>query len=192
MGGGIGRRQVSLFADRLEVANPGELLPPFTPELLRRPHRSIARNHRICEALFLARYIEKFGTGTLMMINETAANGLPELQFQQSPGEFVTTLWRDWLTEQVMAQLNLTERQKTAVLLVKTSKSITNAAYQQATGASRPTAIRDLADLVAKRVFARHGAGRSAYYTLAVNRLKNDSDAILNSRGKGNSGNNSS
>jgi len=61
----------------------GELLPPLTPELLRRPHRSIARNHRICEALFLARYIEKFGTGTLMMIKETAAHGLPEPQFEQ-------------------------------------------------------------------------------------------------------------
>ena len=71
--------------------------------VLRRPHRSIARNHRICEALFLARYIEKFGTGTLMMIRETATHGLPEPQFAQSPGEFVTTIWRDWLTEKLLA-----------------------------------------------------------------------------------------
>ncbi|MEI6786347.1 MAG: ATP-binding protein [Verrucomicrobiota bacterium] len=44
--------------------NPGQLPPPLTPEKLRHPHSSIARNHRICEVLFLARYIEKFGTGT--------------------------------------------------------------------------------------------------------------------------------
>ena len=44
------------------------------------------------------------------------------------------------------------------------------------TGASRPTAIRDLAELVAKRVFLRHGAARSAHYTVAENRLKNDSN----------------
>lgn len=102
-------------------------------------------------------------------------DGLPEPQFEQRAGEFVTTIWRDWLTEKVMAGLQLTERQKKAALLVKTSKRITNATYQQATGASRPTAIRDLADLVAKGVFTRHGAGRSAYYTLTPKRLINDS-----------------
>jgi hypothetical protein len=66
--------QVSVFADRFEVWNPGQLPPPLTPEKLRHPHSSIARNHRVCETLFLARYIEKFGTGTLMMIRESLAH----------------------------------------------------------------------------------------------------------------------
>ncbi|MFH2056076.1 MAG: ATP-binding protein [bacterium] len=63
-----GAVQVSVFADRVEVWNPGTLIPPLTPESLRLPHGSVARNPRICEALFLARYLEKFGTGTLRMI----------------------------------------------------------------------------------------------------------------------------
>lgn len=49
--------QVSVFADRVEIWNPGLLPPPLTPEGLRLPHRSIAHNPRIAEVLFLARYI---------------------------------------------------------------------------------------------------------------------------------------
>ena len=35
-----GAVQVSVFADRVEVWNPGVLPPPLTPELLRKPHGS--------------------------------------------------------------------------------------------------------------------------------------------------------
>lgn len=50
--------QVSVFADRVEVWNPGALPPGLTPARLRAPHGSVPRNHRICEAFFLDRYIE--------------------------------------------------------------------------------------------------------------------------------------
>ena len=43
-----GAVQVSVFADRVEVWNPGTLLPPLTLDSLRRPHGSVARNPRIC------------------------------------------------------------------------------------------------------------------------------------------------
>ncbi len=167
--------QVSVFADRFEIWNPGQLPAPLTPEKLRHPHHSIARNHRVCETLFLARYIEKFGTGTLMMIRECRAHNLPEPDFLQQSGEFVTTVWRDSLTENVIAELGLNERQCQAVLFVRQHGRITNPEYQQTATTARATAIRDLADLVAKGVFARHGAARSAYYTLARNQPKIDS-----------------
>ena len=63
------------------------------------------------EALFLARYIEKYGTGTLMMIRESLAHALPEPDFTQRGGEFTITLWRDRLTGDVLAKLQLNERQ---------------------------------------------------------------------------------
>ena len=168
--------QVSVFADRVEVWNPGVLPPPLTPESLRLPHSSIARNPRIAEVLFLARYIEKYGTGTLMMIRETATHGLPEPGFDQRGGEFVTTIWRNWLTEDVLAGLGLNERQKKAVSAARTQGRITNTTYQELTGASRPTAIRDLAELVAKGVLVRRGAARSAHYTIAEKRFKANAD----------------
>lgn len=166
--------QVSVFADRFEVRNPGQLPPPLTPERLREPHGSVARDPRVCEALFLARYIEKFGTGTLMMIRLCRTKGLPEPVFEQQGGEFVVTLSRDWLTEAEMARLVLNIRQRRAVTEVRARERIANADYQRLTGVSSKTASRDLDDLVTKGVLARQGAtGRGTYYVLATKGDKN-------------------
>ncbi|MCK6414867.1 MAG: DUF4062 domain-containing protein [Giesbergeria sp.] len=86
--------QVMLFADRLEIWNPGELPPQLTVDNLRRPHASIPRSPRIAEPLFLARYIEKAGTGTLDMIHLCTQAGLPAPEFRQDGGQFIQTLWR--------------------------------------------------------------------------------------------------
>jgi predicted HTH transcriptional regulator len=158
--------QVSVFADRVEVWNPGVLTPPLTPERLRHPHRSITRNPRIAEALFLARYIEKYGTGTLMMIRETIAHALPEPDFEQRGGEFATVVWRDWLTEQTLARLDLNERQRDAIIHVKTNGRITNAEYRKLAAVISKTAARDLDDLVEKGLLDRKGERRGAHYVL--------------------------
>ncbi len=162
-----GAVQVSVFADRVEVWNPGVLPAPLTTESLRRPHGSIPRNHRLCEALFLARYIEKFGTGTLMMIRESRAHNLPEPDFAQRGGEFTIALWRDWLTDDVLAGFHLNDRQTQAVSHVKQTGRISNSEYQRLTGAARKTAARDLDDLVEKGVFVRVGEKRGSHYVQA-------------------------
>ena len=168
--------QVSVFADRVEVWNPGELLPPLTPESLRKPHRSILRNPHIAEVLFLAHYIEKYGTGTLMMIRESLKHALPEPSLGgNQPGEFGATIWRDWLTEDVVDHLGLNERQRKAIGIVRRKWRITNSQYQKVTRASRPTAKRDLEDLVKKGVLAPAGSGRGAYYAMPSKRLRNGS-----------------
>ncbi|MBI4705792.1 MAG: DUF1156 domain-containing protein [Deltaproteobacteria bacterium] len=65
--------------------------------------------------MFLTRYIEKYGTGTLMMIDQSAAAGLPPPTFEPREAEFLATLWRDWLTAKALAMLDLSERQKKAI-----------------------------------------------------------------------------
>ena len=86
--------QVMLFSDRLEIWNPGHLPPTLTPALLRVPHASIPRNPLIADPLFLTRYIEKAGTGTLDMIALCKEASLPPPDFRQDGGQFVQTLWR--------------------------------------------------------------------------------------------------
>ena len=159
--------QVMLFADRLEVWNPGELPVGLTPDLLRTEHPSIPRNPLICDPMFLAHYVEKAGTGTLDMIALCQEAGLPSPDFEQRGGQFVITVWRDWLTESVLASLDLNERQRRALAHVKATRRITNAEYQRLTGAIRKTAARDLDDLVRKGVLQLKGAGRGAHYVPA-------------------------
>jgi len=160
--------QVIVFADRIEVWNPGELPPGLTPELLRQPHGPIPRNPLIAEPLFRIRYAEKVGTGTTDMIADCRSAGLPEPDFEQRGPHFVATIWRDWLTTEVLAGLNLNERQLQAVVFVRTNGRITNRDYRELTGTIIRTATRDLEDLVAKGVLLKVGTtGRSTHYLLA-------------------------
>lgn len=168
-----GAVQVSVFADRVEVWNPGVLPESLTTESLRHPHGSIARNHRLCEALFLARYIEKYGTGTLMMIRESLAHALPEPDFAQRGGEFTTVIWRDWLTDRVIAGYNLNDRQIACMRTLKIEQQITTMEYQSLVGCSRRTAARDLDELLDKGIIQRQGSGRSAHYVFVRNRAIN-------------------
>ena len=80
-----------LFADRLEVRNPGRLPLPLTLEKLREAHRSVPGNPLLGEALYLTEYIECMGTGTLDMIRRCVDAGLAEPEFAVTDG-FVTTI----------------------------------------------------------------------------------------------------
>ncbi len=163
-----GFTQVMVFADRVEVWNPGELPPGLTPELLRKPHGPIPRNPLIAEPLFRVKYVEKAGTGTTDMIADCRKAGLPEPDFEQRGPHFVVTLWRDWLTDEVMAGMHLSDRQRRATALVKASGRITNKDYRELTGVITRTASRDLDGLVTKGVLSKVGTtGRSTYYVLA-------------------------
>jgi predicted HTH transcriptional regulator len=86
--------QVMVYADRVEVWNPGELPPGLTPELLRQPHGPIPRNPLLAEPLFRVKLVEKAGTGTTDMIADCRTAGLPEPDFGQCGPHFVATLWR--------------------------------------------------------------------------------------------------
>ena len=80
--------QVMLFADRLEIWNPGELPMTLTLAALREPHPSVPRNPLLAGPMFLAGYIEKAGTGTLDMLALCLDAGLPAPEFRQETGLF--------------------------------------------------------------------------------------------------------
>jgi ATP-dependent DNA helicase RecG len=168
--------QVLLFADRIEVWNPGELPAGLTPELLREPHGPMPRNPLIAEPLFRVQYVEKAGTGTTDMIADCRAAGLPEPEFRQCGPHFVTTLWRDWLTADVLTGLGLNERQMKAVNYLKTEQQITNTDYQKLADVARTTAKRDLEEMVKLKLICLFGAGRSAHYRLCDKRPLNGSN----------------
>lgn len=162
--------EVRLFADRLEVWNPGVMPGTLTLEALRVDHPSIPNNPLIAESLYLARYIEKAGSGTQRMIDLCREAGLPEPDFELRAGSFVITLWRDWLTDDVLAGLGLNERQVQAIAHVKRHGRIASADYQRLAAATRKTAARDLDGLVVKGVLQRVGEKRGSHYVLRRNK----------------------
>ena len=158
--------QVIVYADRIEVWNPGELPHGLTPEKLREPHAPVPRNPLLAEPLYRVKFVEKAGTGTTDMIADCLGAGLPEPTFEQNGAHFVTTIWRDWLTAAVMEELGLNERQKKGVVFVKTAGKISNPEYQELTDCTKKTATRDLTGLK-ERVFSQVGArGPGVHYVL--------------------------
>ncbi|MDA8259822.1 MAG: DUF4062 domain-containing protein [Betaproteobacteria bacterium] len=168
--------EVRLFADRLEIWNPGTLPGTLTLDDLRDAHPSVPYNPLIAESLYLARYIEKAGSGTLRMIELCHEAGLAEPGYELRAGSFVITLWRDWLTDEVLAELALNDRQLKALPLLRQQRHLTNSEYQTITGATRATAKRDLEALVQKNVLVARGSGRGAHYEFFKKRLKNGSN----------------
>lgn len=159
--------EVRLFADRLEVWNPGALPENLTLDDLSIDHPSIPANPLIAESLYLTRYIEKAGSGTQRMIELCREAGLPAPEFAIRAGSFVLTLWRDWLTEASVEKLKLNDRQKKAVAHLKTAGRITNTDYQQVAKTTRKTAARDLEGLVIKGVLRLVGEKRGSHYVLS-------------------------
>lgn len=83
------------------------------------------------------------------------------------------------MTEEVVASLDLNERQKEAIKHIRRERRITNIHYQDVTGASRATAKRDLEDLVVKGILILKGMGRGAYYEVTKKRFINGSNGPL-------------
>jgi len=81
-----GSVQVMVFADRVEIWNPGSLPPSLSLAQLRQPHGSIPANPLLAEPLYLAQYIERLGTGTADMIRRCREAGLSEPVFSLDDG----------------------------------------------------------------------------------------------------------
>jgi ATP-dependent DNA helicase RecG len=161
--------QVIIFSDRMEIWNPGELPPGLTPDQLREPHGPMPRNPLIAEPLYRIKYVEKAGTGTTDMIADCRNAGLPEPDFEQRGPCFVVTVWRDWLTDEVLAGYHLNERQMRAVAHVKKTGKITNSEYQGILGVAKRTAHRDLFVLVEKGLLLKVGTrGKGTFYRLQI------------------------
>ena len=88
-----------LFADRLEIWNPGTLPPSLTIESLSKPHSSQPGNPLIAEPLFLTKYIEKAGTGTVDIFDNCRKAGLRLPAFRLENGFFILTVWRKKASE---------------------------------------------------------------------------------------------
>ena len=159
--------EVRLYADRLEVWNPGKLPGTLTIDDLFIDHPSIPNNPLIAESLYLTRYIEKAGSGTQKIINLCTEAGLPAPDFRQQSGSFVLTLWRDWLTDEVLARYDLNDRQRKVISYLKINGKITNSQYQKQFSVAKRTASLDFNSLVELGIIDKIGkTGKGVYYQL--------------------------
>jgi ATP-dependent DNA helicase RecG len=157
-----------IYDPTVSIWNDGEL-EKLSIEDLSREHDSFQRNPLIADIFFRAGFIEAWGRGTLMIIEETTKNGLPKPTFQTRQGGFEIIFQRNvsQLSGKKIIEPNqkLTLRQQKAVEFVKKNGSISNKIYQELTGVSKRTATNDLTELVQNLVFEKQGSsGESIKY----------------------------
>lgn len=82
---------IALYDNHLEIVNPGVLPFDMTPEKLLRPHESKPWNPIIASVFYRAGVIEKWGTGTLNIVDWCRVNGNPEPTWEVRAQSVVAT-----------------------------------------------------------------------------------------------------
>jgi len=166
---------VRLFADRLEIRNPGGLFGDLTVETLDEASPS-TRNPNIMRVLQDLGYVEQRGTGIRRMIAEMRQANLEPPHFKDGGTYFVVTLKNHTLLdEETLAWLNqfasypLNDRQRLALAYLRVNVQMTNAVYRRLHHGTVETveATRELRGLVETGLVEMHGTRRWAYYTLS-------------------------
>ncbi|MCF7809097.1 MAG: hypothetical protein K9M49_03920 [Candidatus Marinimicrobia bacterium] len=165
--------QIDVFADRIEIINPGMLPKELTIRALSKKHLSVPVNPFLARPFYLAGYINQLGYGTHNVVKWCRKAGLPDPDFISGDNQFTVTIWRNWLTDDRINQLDLNDRQRAAITFLKEHRKISNPEYQKVAKAIKKTATRDLKDLVEKGVLEQRGTrGPGVHYILATNRDK--------------------
>ncbi|AGB03028.1 ATP-binding protein [Methanoregula formicica] len=161
-----GNVQVSIFANSLEILNPGLLPPTLTIESLKRRHSSKPRNRLIADLLFRIKYIERWGSGTTKMIRVCRDLGAPEPEFHEQDDDFMVTFRRSSVNAILERPELLNDRQKKAMEYLKTHESITTLQYVHVANCHERTARKDLAELVGLNVVVKQGLGKLTRYVI--------------------------
>ena len=166
--------QMSIYDDRIEVWNPGELPKPLTLEDLRKKHKSIPRNKLLADKLFLIKFIEQWGKGTNRIIDEMRQNNLTEPLFQNISGGFEVTLigpgksFEKEIEKEKLHKLDINEREKKAIEYLMREKKITRQIYGQINNIGDTYAKKELKELIDKKIVKRVGKGKDTYYILVT------------------------
>lgn len=159
--------QISVYQDKLMMWNDGQLPEDWTVERLLTKHPSKPYNPDIANAFFRSGYIELWGRGTLKIVRECIAAGLPQPVYSYDFGGVFIEFRKDIYHEEYLKSLGLNERQLKAVLYIKDKGSISSTVYQKLNDIGRTTAAVDLQDLVIKGLLVQVGLkGRGIKYVL--------------------------
>lgn len=159
--------QISVYSDKIIFWNEGQLPENWTLQTLLEKHASRPFNPDIANALFRSGYIESWGRGTIKIIKECKAAGIPEPIFRYDSSDFSVEIRKDIYNEKYLFSLDLNERQVKALLYAKDKGKISNNDYQNLNDVSRETATRDFKELLDKQLIKSSGQkGAGAFYML--------------------------
>lgn len=165
--------QIRLFADRLEVQNPGGLYGNVSVETLEEEQST--RNRVLMRLMEDLHLVENRGSGIRTMLSAMRNANLEPPRFQDKRSSFWVTFHSHTLVNpESIAWLNqfadqpLNDHQRLALAYLHHHDHITNSDYQRLNHVDSVTANRELHSLVQLKLVDQHGTRRWAYYTLKI------------------------
>jgi ATP-dependent DNA helicase RecG len=165
--------QIRLFADRLEVQNPGGLYGNVSVETLEEEQST--RNRVLMRLMEDLHLVENRGSGIRAMLSATRNANLEPPRFQDKRSSFWVTFHSHTLmNSESIAWLNqfadqpLNDHQRLALAYLHHHNHMTNSEYQRLNHVDSVTANRELHSLVQLKLVDQHGTRRWAYYTLKI------------------------
>ena len=166
--------QISIYEDRLYIANCGCLPENWTQENLMQKHASRPYNPNIAHVLYLAGFIESWGRGIEKICSSCEREGLPLPDYTINPGDImilfkapkdriVHSVTRE-VTEKVTDQLTDTELQ--ILGLIEEDPAYTSSVLAEKLSLSRKTIALWLKKLKEKNVIERIGSDRKGYWKI--------------------------
>ncbi|MGB2630522.1 MAG: ATP-binding protein [Candidatus Omnitrophota bacterium] len=167
---------IAIFDDRVEVRNPGGLLPGLNIKKLEGNHQT--RNEVICRIFHETLDMEKFGTGIGKMKRLMKEHGLSAPQFSEEgdvfvvkfygPGDKILDLVPSIPANRMTDLSHLNKRQLEALKLIYNKGNvISRKDYAQRFNTSIRSAQRDLCQLLTEHLITQEGAGRAVKYKKA-------------------------
>ncbi len=118
-------------------------------------------------------YIEKYGSGIYLENELCLKNGNPKPVYEIDSVQTKVT-FKSQVKDVTVVEIDekaiegLNERQRKAIEYLKTNREITNKIYQQICNTTKPTATRDLQELIKKKLISKIGKrGRGVAYKLS-------------------------
>jgi ATP-dependent DNA helicase RecG len=166
---------VAIFDDRVEVRNPGGLLPGLNIKKLEGTHAT--RNQAICNIFHETMDMERFGTGIGKMKKLMKEHGLPAPKFSEEGDFFIVKFYGpgDKILDLVpsipehrqtdLKKLGLNDRQIEALrLMVNDKKTMEILVYCERFQVNEKTARRDLKELINTGLVEKIGSTKGAFF----------------------------
>lgn len=164
---GGGSISVAIFDDRLEIGSTGALPFGLTPADLKRRHASRPWNPLMAGVFYRRGLIERWGRGTLKIVDLVEQAGLAEPEFKEVTGDLVVRFFPTGYVPPSRIEHDLSPfQQKLLAVLSDLGPSALNGIMAQVPGVPRRTVQNNLQMLGAFGLLDHAGVGRGARWML--------------------------
>lgn len=157
--------QISVYADKMYIANCGQLPDNWTAENLMGKHASRPYNPNIANVFYLAGFIESWGRGIEKICEACKADDLPIPEFTINPGDIMVKFTAP--EERVVrGPGRVTEKEKEVIELLRIDPGYTYADLVQNLKVSRKTVSDRIKALKDKGIIERIGSDTKGYWKI--------------------------